>query len=341
MVDWSSYSSGDCFLIAEAGVAHFGSVEKALALVDVAVDAKVDAIKFQIFQSDALFSSLSLDWKKRLSSRMLSAADYRTVKQYCDEKGIRFFATAHDEVSLEALLKLGVDLLKIGSGEVGNLGYINTILETGIPTIISTGMYTRKQIDTLISSIGDAQENVCLLHCVTEYPVPEKRVNLARMMELQNIYSGKVGYSDHTAGTQASLCAIALGASVIEKHISIDFGVPDAQDWKVSLNSGELKTFVKDARLFEILRKSYRDDLSYQGKPNFELDDYQKASASWAGKSAFFRSDLSAGHRLVLADLEFKRPGVGINYTECKKIIGLTLLDDVKAGDLLTIESLR
>lgn len=330
---WEKYSKGKCFIIAEAGISHFGSLKKAYQLVDMAVEANVDAVKFQIFNIEKLFTNDEIEWKERLGPRALSVSEYRKVKDYCDEKNIKFFATAHDDDSLDELINMGVDLLKVGSGEVGNHIYLKKIIDSNIPSIISTGMYSQEQLVDLVDMIGDNYNKVSLLHCVTEYPTPLARVNLSRMLYLKNIYRGEIGYSDHTDGMMASTTAVSIGAKIIEKHISLDFNVPNAQDWKVSLNAMQLCDFVKNIREIELLRECYNEELDYIGNSDLSLTLEQKNNLKWASKSAIYKSNMVKGEILNLNDLEFKRPGTGMNYKLVNEFIGKTLKQDVTSGD--------
>ena len=330
---WDEYSNGNCFIIAEAGVSHFGSLQKAYQLVDMAVSAKADAVKFQIFNLEKLFAEDETEWKERLGPRALSVDEFRSVQNYCNESGIRFFATAHDEDSLDQLIEMGVDLLKVGSGEVGNYAYLEKIIKSGIPAIISTGMYTKAQISDLIDIIGNQFHNIALLHCVTEYPTPLIRVNLSRMLSLKKMYKGEVGYSDHTDSALASIVAVSIGARIIEKHISLDFNVPNAQDWKVSLDEEQLCAFVRNIREVETLREVYSHKLKFSGESNMELTAEQESNLKWASKSAVYKSNIAKGGVVNIGDLEFKRPGTGLNYKSVCDYLGEPVTKDVFIGN--------
>ena len=193
-------------------------------------------------------------------------------------------------------------------------------------------MYNRKQLDDLVDLIGENYNRVALLHCVTEYPTPLKRVNLSRMLYLKNIYQGDFGYSDHTDGMIASTTAVSIGAKIIEKHISLDFDIPNAQDWKVSLDAKQLCEFVKYIREIELLREGYYHHLNYVGKSDLDLTFEQEINLNWASKSAMYIKNKSKGDTLSLDDLEFKRPGNGLNYKSVAKFIGKTLMVDVSSG---------
>lgn len=249
-----------CYVIAEAGVAHFGSVDKARALVDLAVQAKADAVKFQHFRSERLVGPSAPDWRDRLKSRELSDDEMLRTAEYARKRGMTFICTGHDEPSLEFLDRtVGVPAFKIGSGEVENWPFIADIARRGKPVILSTGMYSLELIEQALNVLS---ENGCteaaVLHCVTSYPADPSTINLDVMRQIRQFFAGPVGYSDHTAGTAVPLAAVALGANVIEKHIALDFNVPDAQDWKVSCGPDDLVEFVADVRAVSAARGAVR-----------------------------------------------------------------------------------
>ncbi len=189
-----------CYVIAEAGVAHFGNVDKAFALVDLAVDAKADAVKFQHFRSDRLVGPSSPEWRDRLRSRELSDGDMQRVADHARKRGITFLCTAHDEHALDFLDRtVGVPAFKIGSGEVENWPYIGEIARRGKPIIISTGMYTSELIRKALDVLSENGCNeVAVLHCVTSYPADPATINLDAMRQIGEFFEGPVGYSDHT-----------------------------------------------------------------------------------------------------------------------------------------------
>ena len=241
----------DCpvYLIAEAGVAHFGSEDKAYRLVDLAVAAKADAVKFQIFDVNALIADELPEWRERLGSRQLPYEAFERIATYCAKAGIQFLATAHDEPSLEFLSGLGAPAYKVGSGEVGNWPFLQKVGALGKPMLVSVGMYANDQItDALRVIAATGQQQVALLHCVTRYPTPPNEAALGNILALREKFAGVVGYSDHTRGFHFPLAAAALGASIIEKHITLDYDVPNAQDWKVSCGPPDLATFIGQLR---------------------------------------------------------------------------------------------
>lgn len=311
------------YIIAEAGVAHFGNKAKAFELVDLAVSAGADAVKYQIFQADSLISAAAPEWKKRLGSRCLPFADFTEIQAYCRQKGITFLATAHDEPSLEYLDTIHVPTYKIGSGEVDNWPFIKKIAGRGKPVIFSTGMYTLDQVRTALALFAESgNREVAVLHCVTSYPTLPADVNLRAISTLRETFQVVTGYSDHTQGYHFPLAAVALGAKIIEKHISLDFDVPDAQDWKVSCGWHDLSLFIKQVREIE----------EGLGQGEILPTPSEQQSLAWARKSLVAATDIMAGELLSREKIVCKRPGTGISPAELDSYLGrrakVTILAD-------------
>ena len=313
-----------CYVIAEAGVSHFGNVEKAFALVDLAVAAQADAVKFQHFRSDRLIGPSAPDWRKRLSSRELSDDDMLRTADYCRKRGITFLCTAHDEPALDLLdRRAGVPAFKIGSGEVENWPFIADIARRGKPIILSTGMYTLEQMQTALKVIGESGcREAAVLHCVTSYPADPATINLDTMRQIGEFFEGPVGYSDHTAGTAVPLAAVALGAEVIEKHITLDFNVPDAQDWKVSCGPADLGKFIADVRAVSAARG---------GGPR-SLSENEQKSLLWARKSLTAARDIAAGETIAPGMLLSQRPGDGIPPSRLGEFLGRRTSKPIPTG---------
>ncbi len=319
------------FIIAEAGVAHFGSLDKAYALVDMAADAKSDAIKFQVFQTDKLVSSESPEWAERLKSRELPFEAFQKISAYCREKGIMFFATAHDDPSLEFLCKLDVPLFKIGSGEVSNWAYIERVANLGKPVILSTGMYSMEQMDHALNIFKKADNpNIAVLHCVTQYPTPPMDVNLRLINTIRKRYNVIAGYSDHTRGFHLPLAAVALGARVIEKHITLDFNVPNAQDWKVSCGHDDLSLMISQIHDIE---KGLGNGVKC-------ASEGEKTSLIWARKSLVAARQINAGEILSQECIAIKRPGTGIAPDQLGEVIGKKAKSDIEKDHIIKRENL-
>ncbi len=320
------------FIIAEAGVSHFGSVEKAYKLVDLAVEAKASAIKFQIFDVDQMYTSNSIEWKSRLGPRQLNYQSFKDIKKYCDKKGIIFFATAHDEKSFLFLTQLDVDLFKVGSGEVKNWSYIRKIARTGKPVILSVGMYTFEDIKDVVNIFKEENNlNLIILHCVTNYPADPKEIALGNIKLIAKKFNVLTGYSDHTSGYHIPLASVAMGARVIEKHITLDYNIPNAQDWKVSCGPDNLFSFVRQVREIEETIKTRETG------PTFNEIENSK----WASKSLVLINSLMKGETIKLENLVAKRPGGGIPPSKIEKIVGLKVKKDIDADSLLTWDLLN
>jgi N,N'-diacetyllegionaminate synthase len=318
------------YVIAEAGVAHFGSLEKAFALVDLAVEAKADAVKFQHFRSDRLVGPSAPEWRKRLSSRELSDDEMLQTASHCRKRGITFLCTAHDEPALDLLDgTVGVPAFKIGSGEVENWPYIADIARRGKPVILSTGMYTIDLIETALRVLA---ENGCreaaILHCVTSYPADPATINLDAMRQIREIFDGPVGYSDHTAGTAVALASVALGADIVEKHIALDFNVPDAHDWKVSCGPDDLGKFIADVRAVSAAR----------GGGARSLSDSERQSLVWARKSLTAARDIAPGEVVEPGLLLSQRPGDGIPPSRLAEFVGRRARCAISAGTKISAD---
>lgn len=320
------------YIIAEAGVAHFGNEEKAYRLVDLAVEADADAIKFQIFDVNALISNELKDWKERLRSRQLPFQAFERIQRYCRGKDITFFATAHDEPSLEFLQSLNVPAYKVGSGEVGNWPYLSRVAALGKPIIFSTGMYRISQIKEALETVAaTGNTDVAVLHCVTRYPTSPEEVSLGNIELIRERFNVICGYSDHTMGYHIPLAAAALGASIIEKHISFDFDVPDAQDWKVSCGPHNFGLFIKQTRQIEAalgVRKS-------------GPTEGERESLVWARKSLVAKHNISVGSLLSRDDILSKRAGMGIPPSQIGQVLGRKTKVPLLKDDVIKFEDLE
>ncbi len=286
---------------------------------------------FLIESTDALISRLSPEWRRRLGAKALPPAAFRQVADHCARRGITFLATAHDEPSLAVLDELAVPAYKIGSGEVGNWGFIEKVCRRGKPVIISTGMYAWEEVQAALAAARRAgNREIALLHCVTRYPTPPAEANLLALRTLAAGFEGVCGYSDHTAGFHIPLAAVALGAALIEKHISLDFDVPDAQDWKVSCGPHDLADFVRQARE---VRAALGDGRKQPGEEELK-------SRAWAAKSLVAARDLPAGQALGADCLAAKRPGTGIPPHRLDEILGRVLKRPLLADDPIREEDL-
>lgn len=321
-----------CLVIAEAGVAHFGDLNKALRLVDLAVDARADVFKTQHFHTNLLIGPGAPEWRERMQSKELGDEDIARVHSYAIERGISFLCTAHDEAALDFVdRELNVSAFKVGSGEVENWPYLENVARRGKPIILSTGMYTLDQVQMAAKVIWDAGgRELALLHCVTSYPTPPAQVNLDAIRQIRMVFSGPVGYSDHTVGTVVPLAAVALGASIIEKHITLDVNVPNAHDWKVSCTAETLAPFVG----------AIRDIEAAIGGWTKRPAAAEETALSWARKSITAAIDLDAGHVLTVADVLFQRPGSGLPPSQLPAVVGRSVRSRILAGTPITADML-
>lgn len=320
------------YVIAEAGVAHFGDPGKALALVDLAAEGGADAFKTQAFTTDSLISARLPEWRDRLRPKEVGFDFIARMKQRCDQRGITFLCTAHDPSVLPWLDKLEVPAYKIGSGERGNTPFLQELARRGKPMILSTGMYEERHLAEALDAIaGEGLEELALLHCVTSYPTPQDQVNLRAMARMRELFQGPVGYSDHTQGHHVVLAAVARGAAIVEKHITLDFNVPNAQDWKVSCGPDDFAAFVREIREVE----------AALGRSAKEVQPCEQAALDWALKSLVAACDLSAGTVLQPEHLLSKRPGDGLPPSRQKELLGKRLARPVATDAALRLEDLE
>ncbi len=319
------------FVIAEAGVSHFGDIDLARRLVKLAADAGADAFKTQLFDIDALYTRGASEWQERLRPRNLSFDQARELKEICDHLGLLFLATAHDETRIPWLVELDVPAVKVGSGEKNNPVFLKRLAALDKPMIVSTGMYREQDVlEALDACAAGGCDRVALLHCVTAYPTPPEQVNLRAMDRLRAIFPGPVGYSDHTPDGLAVLAAVARGAQIVEKHITILRDVPDAQDWKVSASPENFAALVADIRRVEALL----------GHGRKEPAPSEAQSVSWAMKSLVAARDLPSGHVLAAEDLVAKRPGNGLGPALLDAMIGRRLRRALSKDEQLALEDL-
>lgn len=320
-----------CLVIAEAGVAHFGDMDLAEQLVNLAADAHADVFKTQFFDVEALIARRAPDWRERLRPRNLTFAEARTLKDICDKRGLLFMSTAHDDTRIKWLRDLDVPAVKVGSGECNNPDFLARLAALGRPMIVSTGMYTTEDVhEALDACAAGGCQDAALLHCVTSYPAPANEINLSAMDALVSMFDGPVGYSDHTDSNLAVLGAVARGAKVIEKHITILRDVPNAQDWKVSAGPDNFADLVTQIRTTEALIGHGRKEPAPCERPGME----------WAKKSLVAAHDMPVGTVLAESDLVAKRPGDGVLANRIGDLVGRRLQNPVAADDPVRIEDL-
>lgn len=330
-------------IIAEAGVNHNGSIELAKRLVDEAVNAGVDYIKFQTFKSEKLVSKAAkqAEYQQKnighegesqytmLKRLELSPADHEVLIDYCNSKGIMFFSTAFDMDSIDYLHSLNLGLWKIPSGEITNFPYLRKIATFGEPIILSTGMSELNEIEEAIQVLikyGVAKEDLTVLHCTTEYPTPFKDVNLKAMLQIGEKFGVKIGYSDHTKGIEVPIAAVALGATVIEKHFTLDKTM-EGPDHKASLEPDELKAMVTSIRNIENALGSGHKHVSDSERKNIEI----------VRKSIVAACPIKAGELLTEDNLTVKRPGSGISPMKWNEVVGTFAVKDFEEEEPIVL----
>lgn len=338
---WNIGPEQPCFIIAEAGVNHNGSLDMALRLVDAALRAEANAVKFQTFVSELVISANA---PKAAYQRVTTAAAesqlemvkklefpphvFKEIQSYCNSVGILFLSTPFEEASADVLESLGVPAFKIPSGEITNFPFLEHVARKHRPMIVSTGMADLEEVREaveLIRNSGSAE--LILLHCVSSYPAKPAHVNLRAMQTLANEFSVPVGFSDHTLGIEIPLAAAALGASVIEKHLTLDKSLP-GPDHRASLEPEEFAAMVRGIRTVE----SALGDGHKRPSPD-ELD-----TASVARKSLVSAHSLGRGTILAKDDIAIRRPGTGLGPALRSELIGRRLSRDVQEGELFEWE---
>ena len=330
-------------IIAEAGVNHNGSLELAKQLIDAAAEANVDYIKFQTFQTENLVSKNAIKAEYQRNNladydefqyQMLKKLEF-TPKQHqeliahCQKKGIKFFSTAFDLISIDFLASLHLGLWKIPSGEIPNYLYLKKIAQKREPVILSTGMSTYSDIEnalTVLTENGISLDQITVLHCNTEYPTPMKDVNLRAMLSIANRFHVKIGYSDHTKGIEVPIAAVALGATVIEKHFTLDRNL-NGPDHKASLEPDELKEMVLAIRNIEMA----------MGSPEKKITPSEEKNIIAARKSIVASQFIKQGETFTENNLTVKRPGNGLSPMMWLNIIGKKATKNYQPDDLIEI----
>jgi N,N'-diacetyllegionaminate synthase len=327
-------------IIAEAGVNHNGDIGLARELIKVAAHAGADYVKFQTFDSNHLASGLAqlvpyqLDIKRQMKNQREMLKDLELTKeqhfqlmQICDENRIKFFSTAFDIPSLGFLKTLGFKMFKIPSGEITNLPFLELIGSFNSEILLSTGMSNLNEIEEALNVLeanGTPRSNVTVLHCTSSYPAPMRDVNLKGMLKIQNQFGVKIGYSDHTLGTEVSVAAVALGATVIEKHFTLSRSM-EGPDHKASLEPQELEMLVQSIRNIEQAfgdgEKTIRES---------ELENILEVR-----KSIVAACDIVAGEVFTEKNLTTMRPGTGISPMRWREILGKKSNRGYTSGEII------
>ncbi|MBS1492828.1 MAG: N-acetylneuraminate synthase [Bacteroidetes bacterium] len=315
------------FIIAEAGVNHNGNIKLAYKLINEAVKAGADAVKFQTAVPELVMTEYATKAEYQITNTgeagsqiamakkiHLPLEAYKELKEYCEKNNIMFLSTPFDMKSLELLLSFNMPYMKIPSGEITNYPYLKRIGEQNMNVIISTGMSTLNDVEeclNLIVASGTDKEKITLLHCTTEYPTPLEDVNLKAMLTLKDTFNVNVGYSDHTKGIEVSIAAAAIGATVVEKHFTLDKTM-EGPDHLASLEPYELAEMVRCIRNVDLAMGDGDKQIAASEEKNIVI----------ARKSILAAHDIEEGEVFTDENLIVKRPGSGINPMRWNEVVG-------------------
>ncbi|MEI7681442.1 MAG: N-acetylneuraminate synthase [Betaproteobacteria bacterium] len=329
-------------IIAEAGVNHNGDPEMARKLVDAAAATGADLVKFQTFRADRLVTAKAAKAAYQLATTAADESQHEMIRKLelseamhdellkrCNQSGIEFFSSAFDLESLEYLMSLGMQRIKVPSGEITNLPYLRRVGGFGKEVILSTGMSTMNEIDdalTVLEKSGTVRDKITVLHCNTEYPVPMVEVNLRAMQTIRDRFGVAVGFSDHTEGIEIALAAVALGACVIEKHFTLDRNLP-GPDHRASTEPAEFRRMVSAIRNIEVALGNSKKEPGISEQRNIPI----------ARKSLAAARPISRGEIFSAANLTAKRPGNGISPMRWDEVIGQAAQRDFAADELIEL----
>ena len=328
------------FIIAEAGVNHNGSIKLAYKLIDVASASGADAVKFQTFKADNLLSknAQKADYQKETTDVSESQFDmikkfeldekaHKELIAYCQEKGIMFLSTPFDHDSIDMLNNLGLEIFKIPSGEITNLPYLRHIGSLNKQVVLSTGMSNLEEVRAALNILinaGSSKENITVLHANTMYPTPMEDVNLNAMLTIHKEFDVDVGYSDHTLGIEVDIAAVAMGATCIEKHFTLDKTM-DGPDHKASLEPEELKAMVSAIRNIE----------KALGGGEKKPSPSESVNIKAVRKSIVANENIKKGDLLTNENIAAKRPGDGISPMQWDEVIGMAASKDYNENELI------
>lgn len=350
-----------CFVIAEAGVNHNGDFDLAKKLIDEAKKAGVDAVKFQTFQAEKIvtpdaeqaeYQSKNIGQKESQYSMLkkleLSYDNFRELKKYCDQNDIIFLSTPHSSKEDVDLVSEICPAIKVGSGDLTNLPILKYMASKNLPVILSTGMADLEETREAIDAVLPINKQLIILHCTTNYPTPFNEVNLRAMATLKKEFNLVTGYSDHTEGIKISLAAVSLGASMIEKHFTLDKNLP-GPDHKASLEPKELKDLIEGIRNIEkrLSEGENPEEIIKELKVEESLGDGIKKPnpsemevAKVARKSIVADMDIKEGEIIKESAITIKRPGTGLKPKFFNEIIGKKAKKDIKKDELIKLEDL-
>lgn len=327
-------------IIAEAGVNHNGSFELAKKMADVAKAAGADIVKYQTAVPELVISRFApkAEYQKESTGEAESQlemvkkihfgfAEHRKLKEYCDSIGIKYLSTPFDMDSIDFLAGMDMPVWKIPSGEVTNLPYLEKVARLKKPVIMSTGMCEIPEIKAALDVLySNGAEDVTILHCNTEYPTPLKDANVKAMLDIQKNFGTKVGYSDHTLGLEAPLAAVALGATVVEKHFTLDKNM-EGPDHAASMSPEELTALVKAIRNTELAL----------GDGVKKVTESEAKNKDVARKSIVAKVPIKAGEVFTTDNITVKRPGNGISPMRWYEVLGQSAKRDFSLDELIEL----
>lgn len=325
-----------CLIIAEAGVNHNGRLDLALKLCAAAKESGADIVKFQTWKTENLLTQTvkqaeyqtintgneesQFDMLKKLE---LSYDDFVEIKKYCDKIGILFASTADESESLDFLVELGIPFIKVGSGDIGNVSFLRYMGSKGLPIILSTGMSTLNDVEISINALKEGgATDITVLHCTTNYPCPYEDVNLKAMDTLRDVFQVPVGYSDHTIGSEVAVSAVALGATIIEKHFTLDCKM-EGPDHAASTNPEEFAKLVESIRIVE---KSLGSGVK-------EPTDAEKQISKVVTKRIVAKRDIRQGEEFSEDNICVKRHDVGTLAREWDAVVGKVAVKDYRVDE--------
>lgn len=328
------------YIIAEAGVNHNGRLDLALQLCDAAKEAGVDAVKFQTWKTELIITkgTQKAEYQEKnlnndddqftmLKKLELSYSKFQVIKQHCDKIGIQFLSTADEIESLDFLVKLGMPFIKLGSGDITNIPYLRAVAKYGKPIILSTGMANLSQVAIAYETLQETgAKDIYILHCTTNYPCPKNEVNLRAMQTMKEAFKCKVGYSDHTMGTEIPVAAVAMGAEIIEKHFTLDRNM-EGPDHKASLEPHELKYMVDCIRNIEV---AVGDGIK---RPNPVETEISKVVL----KSIVAKTIIKKGEILTADNITIKRAESGIPANHWDMIVGIRAMKDYNIDEPINL----
>jgi N-acetylneuraminate synthase/N,N'-diacetyllegionaminate synthase len=333
-----------CFIAAEIGINHNGDMDLAERMIRAAAEAGADAVKFQNYHTEDFVTDHSLMLEYRSRGEVVRESQYDLFKRCelgrddltllarcCADNGVIFFSTPTGQETLDDLLALGVPLLKNGSDYLGHLPLIRAMARSGVPTILSTGMATLAEMDDAVRAFREAGGNdLILLHCTSSYPTPDDQVNLRKIPAMQAAFGCLTGFSDHTSGIVAALGAVTLGACMVEKHFTLDRGLPGPDHW-FSATPEELRDLVRGVRTLE----------ASLGHSSLGPTACEKVGRNSFRLSCAARVALPAGHQLHAQDVTFQRPGTGLPPSALDWILHARLKAPVAAGHIFIREDFQ